>query len=375
MSEQDPERRAPNATRRRAALGYDARSERRAVRGAVRRRKARTRLWLMAGPAVVVIAAVVIVLVLLGGPDAESEILPTSTTVAPVPRGDVDLLVIEEEASARFLALIRSRDEGGLVVAMPGITLLKTAQGFKTLTEMHAADDSEALKAALAAELGVSLETTVAVSGSELAEAMATAGVQMKLAVLDVSLEEAESVALSVLALLEAAVSENGDALWGGLALEGDADQFRTDMRAAAPSLKDWETAALTGRVVQGDGFEYLEPELETLRVLLAGPTEGAAITVKIQNGAGMVGVVEQANAELGALGYKLESAGNSSDFPNAGKTRITVGIDAAEAGRRVQELLGVGAITEDMLLDPGTVVVVLGTDYVPLVSATVPTT
>ena len=375
MSEQEPVRRAPNVARRKAATGDDARSERRTVRGAARRRKARTKLWLMAGPAIAVIAAAVIALVLLGGPDAESELLPTVTTVAPAPKGDVDLLVIEEDASASFLVLIRGRDEGGLVAAMPGITLLKTAQGFKTLVELHAAGDGVSLAAALAEELRVSLETTVVAQWSELTEAIATSGAQMKVAAVDVSLGEAESVALSVLALLEVAAAENGDAVWEQLSLEGDVDQFRTDMRAASPSLKDWEAVALTGRVVQGDGFEYLEPELDTLRVLLAGPTEGEAITVEIQNGAGMVGVVEQATAGMEALGYALESSGNSADFPNAGKTRITVGIEAMEAGKRVQELLGAGVITEDLLLDPGTVVVVLGTDYVPPVSATVPTT
>jgi hypothetical protein len=89
-------------------------------------------------------------------------------------------------------------------------------------------------------------------------------------------------------------------------------------------------------------------------------------ITLQVQNGSGVLGIAQQAGELLASLGYMMLPAGNSKDFPDVERTRITVSPDAADQGERVRTLLGVGTITEDTTLGSGTVVVVLGKDYVP---------
>lgn len=358
----------PQTSRRRAALGYDARAERRTLRGAARRRKARTKLWLVAGPVIVVIAVVVTLLSLLGGPDTEAGEAPVTTTTLR-PTGVVDLLVIEQEGTIPYMVLVRTAEEGGLVLALPGITLVKTAAGFLTLAEVYTTGGPESLRAALDAEVGVRTGAVASVAWPGFREAMSAAHLAVTPGATLTSTDgEAQTLAESVAALVVAAGSEAGSNAWRGLAVGGDGEQFRGDMEAAGTSFSAGRctAAALPGRVVQGDGFIYLEPEMDRLAVLLAGDGEGDEITVEIQNGAGMVGVVELAAKELEVLGYKLESTGNSEDFPNVGITRITVSLDAVAAGERVRALLGAGAVVEDVTLESGHVVVVLGRDYAP---------
>lgn len=365
--------RTPQMTRRRAALGYDARSERRALRGAARRRKTRAKLWLVAGPAIVVIAVVVTLLVLLGGPDDQVGGAGVTTTLAVAPDGGGDLLVIEQDSNAALFVLVQSEEESGLALGLPGITLLKSADGFLTLTELQAAGDSQTLLATLAQELGVRAGVTASVSWPELREALSTAGIDQlpaeKLAGLE---EEVRQITSGLAELLSGGESVTAG-VWERLQLRGDSAQFRRDMGMAALSVAPtgWTSGALTGRLVQGEGFVYLEPDVDQVEILLAGLAEGLSITVEIQNGSGMVGIVEQAIAELEPLDYELVSAGNSEDFPNAGPTRIVVAPDAAAAAQRVQALLGAGIVTEDVTLDPGHIVIVLGKDYVPPVTTT----
>ena len=367
--EQDNERGTPQAGRRRAALGYDARSERRALRGAARRRKTRTRFWLVAGPTVVVIALVVVLLALLGGNGAPVVTDTTSTTVVKGSSGEGGLLVVEQDGSALLLVAIQARRENGLVLTLPGITLLKTADGFATLADLHGSGRGEVLLGALDDELGIRVKTVASVAWSGLRGALLAAGVaDVPGERLELAGGESEQMARSVLALMSKSGPESGSSTWSQLELRGDATQFRADLGslASAPATGSWSAGALTGRLVEGEGFMYLEPATDRLALLLAGPTEGNAITVEIQNGAGTVGVVASATAELEALGYTLVSAGNSVDFPGAKETRIAVAVDAAEAGERVRLVLGVGAVAEDIMLDLGHVVVVLGRDYLP---------
>jgi hypothetical protein len=365
--EQTPER-SPQVTRRRAALGYDARSERRTLRGAARRRKARTRLWLAVGPAVLVIAVIVTLLVLLGGPESQGGVGATSTTLAARAAETSDLLVIEQDGTAPVVVLIQIQPEGGLALVMPGITLLKTTDSFKTLAEMHASGEDEALSAALAGAFGLRVQAMVSVSWSALRSAMTSAGIDdVPASALTSEDGEAEQIARSLIALVVADGSESGAGVWEQLVLQGDSSQFRTDVGEASSSLSaaDWTAAVLAGRVVEGEGFKYLEPDVDQVEVLLADTSEGAAITVEIKNGSGMVDVVEQATVELEPLGYTLLPSGNSDDFPGAEKTRIAVALDAAGAGAQVQVLLGTGTVTKDETLEPGHVVIVLGKDYV----------
>ena len=198
---------------------------------------------------------------------------------------------------------------------------------------------------------------------------MAAAGIdQLPEATLAGAGAEPEQIARAITALMDGADPTGATALWEGLQLGGDPSTFRALVGAAATSGGggEWSAATLTGPVVEGEGFKYLEPEVDRAKALLLSTKGGATITVEVKNGSGAVGAVEQAMAQLELLGHTLISAGNSEDFPNVEQTRIIVPPGAADAGVRIKVTLGVGTITEDMGLQADHVTVVLGSDYVP---------
>jgi hypothetical protein len=157
-------------------------------------------------------------------------------------------------------------------------------------------------------------------------------------------------------------------AIWAGLDLTGDSSGFRAAVSGAAssPAGGQWVATVLTGRMVEGETFKYLEPEVERVKALLAGATEESTVSVEVQNGSGVVGIAERAAAQLGPLGYTVVPSGNSDDFPGVGETRIMVSSNTAAAGAQVRATLGVGTVTEDETLEVDHLIVVLGKDYVP---------
>ncbi len=356
-------------TRRRQ---YRSRSERRTYRRAVRKRRSRFRLGLVVGPALVVIAALVALLVLMGGPEGDGSTVTTLPAVAAASSG---LLIVEQADAVPLVVLVHPGDSAGQVLAMQGITLLKTAdQGFRTLSELHASGQDEALGAAVAEALGVSIEPVAAVQWSDLRAAMVSAEVDDAPPTTLTSEDgEAEQVAGAVLALIAGSGSGSGAAAWEALLLEGDASGFRETARdlASTMNVDEWTAAELAGRLVEGAGFRYLEPDVKGAKALLTGAEGGPAITLEVQNGSGVVGIAEQAVELLEPLGYEMLPAGNSEDFPDVERTRIVVSSDATAQGEQVRVLLGVGTIRQDQALESGQVIVVLGKDYMPPATAT----
>ena len=326
-------------------------------------------MGLVVGPVLVVIAVIVVLLTLLGGPEADGNVV---TTLPAEPAGAGRLMVVEQDDAAPVMVLLHPRDTGGVALAMPGPTLLKTAEGFKTLAELHLSDQGEALQTALAEALGVGSEPMAAVEWSDLRGAMIDAGIDdIPPEALVSGAGEARPVARALLALIGASASGNGATAWTELRLGGDSKEFREAVSAVASAVLagEWDAAELTGKLVEGVGFEYLEPDVEAARALLAGTAEELTITLQVQNGSGVVGIAQEAGDLLAALGYTMLPAGNPKDFPNVERTRITVSPDAAGQGARVRAVLGVGTIIEDAALGSGNVVVVLGKDYVPPVT------
>jgi hypothetical protein len=216
-------------------LGYDARSERRTLRRAAQRRKARTRLGLVAGPAIVVIAVVVTLFLLFGGP-GHGGTGGTSTTIAG-PVAQSDLLIVEEDGTVPVMVLLQTRSGGGLVLAMPGMTLLESRDAFKTLSEIHASDQDGDLTAAFAAAFGVQVRAVASVAWSSLRSAMVGAGLaDIPAATLTSADGEADQVARAVMALIRGNGSEGGAAIWQGLALTGDSSDFLATVSVAATS-------------------------------------------------------------------------------------------------------------------------------------------
>jgi hypothetical protein len=349
---------------------YRSRSERRTYRRAARRRKTMTRLGLFVGPTLVVIAVVVALLTLLGGPDTDGGV----TTTLPADAVDDGigrnaLLVVEQGDTVPVMVLLHPRETGGVALAMPGLTLLKTPEGFKTLSELHLSDKDEALQTALAEAFGVRSEPVASVQWSDLRGAMEVAGVdELPLVTLAAGEGEAEQIASAVLGLVGASASGAGATAWAELPLGGEPDEFReaAGLIAAAVSAGGWSAVGLSGKLVETTGFEYLEPDVDAAKAVLAGTAQVLDMTLQVQNGSGVVGIAQEAGEVLASLGHTMLPPGNSEDFPDVARTRIEVAPDAVEQGKRVRALLGVGTIQTDATLESGHVIVVLGKDYVP---------
>lgn len=352
-------------------LGYRSRSERRTYRRAARVRKSRAKLWLVVGPASAAIAAIVVLLTLMGGPETETR--PT-TTVAPAKVYAGGLLVIENGDEVPAVVLLQAREGGGLVLSIPGLTLVNTpSEGFKTLADLYATDGDADLDVVLGDAFSARPAATASVEWSELQDGFAAAGMQELPSQAPISDEdEHEEVALAVLTSLAAGES-GAKALWDAVPLEGDSSGFRDVVAEIASSVAEdeWTAAGLSGRLVESSGGEYLEPDVRHAKALLEGTVDDLVFTLQVQNGSGVVGIAEQTVELLEPMGYTMLPVGNAEGFPDVEQTRITASPDAAAEARRVRSFLGVGIVAEDEALESGHLILVLGKDYVPPTTTT----
>jgi hypothetical protein len=360
--------RSGSADRRRDELGYRSRLERRTARRAVRRRQVSTKMWRAMVPVVALLAIVVILLIAFGGGGGDDPAQGTATTLAVEPKAGSGLLVVEQEDGVPEVLLLHPTGGSGVVMAIPGITLLKTAEGFKTVAELHESGEPGALQTALAEAFGVAVGPAATVEWLQLRDAMLSAGIADVPAVaLSMEGTDAESVAQVALDFLGTAGSEPGAQAWESVSLSGDGAGFREAVAANVEVLADgWSAVALSGSLAEGIGFKYLEPDAAEARALLGGSSRESTIKIEVQNGSGAIGAAEAAAAMLQALGYMIPPVGNSDDFPDVTTTRITTAPDVAADAEQVRATLGVGKVTEDEDQDLGTILVVLGADFVP---------
>jgi LytR cell envelope-related transcriptional attenuator len=353
--------------------GSRHRAERRSARLAARRRKRTARLSLVAGPALVVILVVVALFVFLGGPESSSGAETTTTSQAEAPiGGGASVLLVEQGEEVPAVVVLPSGDGGDLALAMPGNTLFKTDSGFKTPTELHASSQEEALSTVFAEDLGVDVGAIAWVQWADLRELLEEGGaIDSPPADLDTTAEDAGRVAEAVAVLLSGSENVGDAAIWDQLELAGDVDRFRANIELLSASIPEGglTVAVLPGKVVEGAGFEYFEPDLNQARALLGGEGPGAEITVEVQNGSGVVSIAQQVGGMLEPLGFDLLPFRNADGFPDVQTTRIIVGPDAASAADQVRGLIGVGKLEQDDSLPPGRVIVIVGKDFVPPVS------
>jgi hypothetical protein len=258
-----------------SGLGYGYRSERRTTRREVRRRKTIRRLYFTAVPVAVLILAVVALFLFLGGPKRDSAAETTlSTTVPAEPVARSALLVIEQEETVPALVLLLPRGQAGIALALPGTTLVKTATGFKSLAELHGSGQDEALPSALAEVLGASVEIVASVQWGKLVAVLSQAGsAGSPSAEIGATEEDVAMAAGAVMTLAGGGGSSHGAAAWDQIELGGDASGFRGSVAAMAPSISggSWTRAVLPGRLVEGVGFAYFEPDVGQVKALLAG--------------------------------------------------------------------------------------------------------
>lgn len=261
---------------------YDSRVERRTTRRAARRCKTIKRVYGLAGPVVVLAAVAAVLLVFVGGSKSDSGAETTSSTVVAKPASSSVLLVVEQEETVPALALLAPDGTSGLALAMPGMTLIKTGTGFKTLAELHVGHEDKALAAALTEMLGQGVGTVASVQWSQLAAALIQTGpAGPPPAKLGAARDDAALAVDSVLSLLGSEGASGTAAAWNQMKLGGEASAFRSSVRDMAVSIPAgaWSRQVLPGKLVEGVGFTYFEPDVEGIKALLAGESAGPAAT------------------------------------------------------------------------------------------------
>jgi len=265
--------RSKSGERRGEGANYVSRLDRTRERRAARRRKIFGRIWRTALPVLFLVVVVVVLLGVFGGGESRDEARGPDTTVEQVPVAGSGLLIIEQSGVASQVVLIHPTSSAGVVLAAPGITLLRSDDGFKTVTELCEYDETRALREALSGALGVAVGPVARVQWSDLRGAMRGSGLaDVPAAELGAEGAEAESVAAVMLAFFRVLNTQTGAIAWEYLDLLDDASGFESAVGANKASLEgDWTAAALTGSLAEGEGFKYLEPDARQARALLGG--------------------------------------------------------------------------------------------------------
>ena len=344
--------------------GY--RQRRLAARHAQRRRFL-LRAGLIGASLMLIVALVLLVASFVTGSGSDDD----QGQTAAEPASGAVLLILNEDDQARAAVLVKSAEGRAVVLGMPASTLLAGPSGFESLQALLRQEEPASVRAALGLLLGVEPQLATA-TWTGLRRALAEAGDQGAWpetlpAGPDAALKAADAVA----ALAALTPAEKGRQAVEKLA--GGGGGLVDALRAAA---KDPAVAGLPGRLVEGDGYTYYEPDPAQARLLVGGES-GGDLSVEIQNGSGVVGVSEAATAVLVPLGYEMLPPRNADQFPDVADTQILAPADSLGEAARIQTALGVGRVVERKELPARRVVVVLGKDVHPeqLTTTTVPGT
>jgi len=336
---------------------------------------------------VVLVAAVVTLLVLLGGSGGTTSV-GSSTRVAESESSPQEsqagiplLLLVRQDERICGGLLLQSRGDQGVVIGVPGISLLRSGDRFVTLAELAGSRPSGATAAGGAAMgLGnavgeVSGLSTVAVACAEWPDLLArlegegffASPQRMLLGTLLRSLDpegaDSGQAALAVggwLTLLREAGRADP---WEGLSLQGEVDRFRSASRLLS-RVGSWSYGVVTGKLQGGEGARYLDPALGPVRDMLAKAAGKPLARVQVQNGSGLVGVAEQAAETLAGLGFELLPVRNALGFPDVVETRIVAAPDVEMQSLVIREVLGLGNLSTEGSLAGGSIVVIMGQDY-----------
>jgi hypothetical protein len=181
-----------------------------------------------------------------------------------------------------LVALFYAGPKGGIVLGMPGITLLRSGSRFVRLAQAYSPESPAALATPVADALAVPNGAVASIEWSALRTVLAGGAGNVKLPeALDPQGADAGAVSAVLAATLSRGDAKGGaaGAWWAQPSLEGEADGFHAALAAALASAagKAWVGQALTGTVVEYDaGAAYLEPDLQGAKGLLSG-TGGAS--------------------------------------------------------------------------------------------------
>jgi hypothetical protein len=287
--------------------GRDSRSLRRSLRRAQRRRRISRLLW-TAFPALAVILAVGVLFPLLVSPGGGGAGSTTTSSApggsdAPPPTGDATLstapstgtdspaglaggrveagaplLVVTQDGRALLVAMVSAGPGAGVVLGLPGISLLRSGDRFARLEALYVPGRPEDLRAALASALAAPVGTVASVTWGDLRKALGVAGIELSgTEHLDANGADAALVAEALAAALGMTESDAGRRLWESLALDGDEAGFRAAVAAAVRAApgREWTGEALAGSLVDSGAASYLEPDIASARGVVAGTGAG----------------------------------------------------------------------------------------------------
>ena len=174
--------------------------------------------------------------------------------------------------------LVSAGPKGGVVLGLPGVTLLRSGDRFTQLATLYIPDQPEALEQTLADALGVAVGAVASLNWGDLRGALAASGIEpLPAQRLDRKDGNAGQVAQAVAAAMGKSGVNAAAPVFEGVSLAGDADGFRTAVAVAlrAAQVTGWAGEAVTGTLVDGSDFTYLEPDIKRARSVLAGTGAG----------------------------------------------------------------------------------------------------
>jgi hypothetical protein len=347
--------------------GWASRLEQLTAAKQERRRRVVARFWLAAAPMLILLAIAVVLLAVYGGQSSGGSAVSTTTTAARHQVEGSGLLLIAKADKLLWAVVLEPWDSGGVVLGVPGITLLESEGAFRTLSEVYAGGRAVSVEAALAEVLDVSVGPVVVADWSALQAVAQTAGVQgLSEEYVSVGQGETDPLTTAVRTLVGQYDSTAGNGPWTEMGLNGETAEFLRILGVDQASMaKDvWTTASLAGTVVNGDGFTYLEPDAAQAKSLLAVTEEVTTVSVEIRDGAGLEGAARRAGSLIESGGFVLAPMGYAEGYPSVEKTRILASSEVLEKARQVQALLGVGEVVEDETVLADHIIVTLGKDF-----------
>jgi hypothetical protein len=281
-----------------------SRSERRSFRHHAERRRRAGRLFQELAPAAALILVLAVMFPLLASPGQQGEgaggtpaVLPDTTLAsdttavgtaanggsgasasAPASPPGSALLVIEQNGAAASVALLFAGPKGGLVLALPGVTLLRSGDRFAQIARLYAPDKRRDLAQPLADVLAVPVGAVASVEWSDLRDALANKGIDpLPSEPVDPKDADTAELANALATMLGKRDTNGGDLGWDDGRLAGDVEGFGAAVHAAllAAQGNGWTGQAVTGTLVASGDVTYLEPDVKTARSALVAMGAG----------------------------------------------------------------------------------------------------
>lgn len=188
------------------------------------------------------------------------------------------LLLVNHGGTMVVAALVHARPDNGVVLGLPGSTLLRSGDAFSRLEDLGGPAGGAALAKAVGDALEMPIGGVASVDWAGLRALMANAGVKdLPSDRLEAGSVAAAQVVAALASFLTRAGSEAEGVDWDAAALGGDPAGFTLIIKNALAITRGaaWMGRVLEGEVVKGGGVTYLEPDVQKARDLLVGARTG----------------------------------------------------------------------------------------------------